>query len=150
MKKKNIKGNIYYLNYRFIDADLNIEYYTTDSQNRRVPWTREDLEKNGFFCGTNRAVRLSAIKHYIFKPCPWKDTYKDQSLRLYFSDEKYNKDLETLKNPPKDRLVDLYNYNIIFFGWDCFDLPKALQSVNEELADEMALYIELNKDERKY
>lgn len=147
--KKKIKGNIYYLNYRFIDEDLNVEYYTTDSQKRRVPWTKKDLEENGFFCGMGRAVRLSAIKHYIFVPCPWKDTYKDQSLRIYFNDENYNKDLEILKNP-KNRFADLFDYDTIFFGWDCFDLPKALKSVNEELANEMALYIELNKNERKY
>lgn len=128
-------------------------YNVTDINNRKTRFTKDDFLKEYdkyFICSFNgefaRIINMKLIKGLIFRPCPWNDTYKDQVLFCYFDEKKYEEDLN---RSGKERFL-AHNHDTLITGLDVFQFIECFKTVNEDLANEIGLIIELRKDEGRF
>lgn len=143
-------GKIYYRYYDYgEDWNEKSAFEHRDFNNRLTKFTEEDFNNDPkyFVCsmhgGFARIINMKCIKKLIFKPCPWRDTYKDQILFCYFNEENYEKDIT----------VESFNrsfYDVVITGRDVFEFLEKFKNINEDLANETALIVELTKDEGRF
>lgn len=144
-------GKIYYRYFNWKANDWNIdgfyEYY--DINNRKTRFTEKDFDKDPkyFVCspsgGFARVINMKCIKKLIFEPCPWKNTYKDQYLQCYFNEKNYEHDINVEK-------INRISYDTVICGRDVFRFLEKFKNINEDLANETALIVELTKDEGRW
>lgn len=101
------KANIYYLTtlYSYNEETKKSSYKTwfTDIGNRkRKEYTLKDFTNShryliGSYNGNfQRIYKITNIKHFMFFPCPWKDTIKDQYAKIWWSEKTYQRDYQNV------------------------------------------------------